>query len=349
MSNSTFLDDLKIVHDEIIQNECITSFDAFKRVKNYMYDHPNDIDVKTVYNWILINYKAPFLNPNLIDAFNITLPYLRQQEVYKNLPFVSNNVYYPQYMYSLLALPSQYYGSLPNFYKGCYYFFNEQNSLDIPTSVISEIDKYINENLYVIRGSKDNYDDLETELYRYHNALVGKFGDDFDEFKLILGLSENLYDDEIIDRYINKKLGNIGELFIYNKIKKLPNAIFTAKELGNGFGYDMYFQSDENNTLTENLIEVKTTSNDKKNNYFSLSENEYKTMLSTLDNKQANYIIYRVFLNNNKLEFDILSPREDNIFVSVINGNIEYELDKTINNKFVFNRKHIVRKLVKEN
>ena len=150
---------------------------------------------------------------------------------------------------------------------------------------------------------------------------------------------------EIQRRYLNKKLGNIGELYCFEFIKNFKHAIFTAKDLGNGFGFDMYFQNEIDGNIVENLVEVKTTTNIL-NDSFSLSENEYRVICEATQNKNVNYIICRVIYNIEKNEFTCyLLTYENGVFKSINHDidKIEYIQDETF--KLKFNKKEDIIKL----
>ena len=138
---------------------------------------------------------------------------------------------------------------------------------------------------------------------------------------------------------------------MYNIIlrdKDAYNTIFTAKEIGNGFGYDIYYQSLVNGQIIENLIEVKTTTkNDNQNlredDSFILTENEYNVMLEAKENN-ANYLIARVLFDNVQnvpIDYCYLQLCDDNVLRSLdFNDNvIEYEFTPLNNYGYTCTRK----------
>lgn len=347
-----FLKSLNIIYKEMINNAPIKSYKDYKFVKNFIFEHPDDEDVLIIKNWILTEYQKLFLDSNFLNALNIAdnLRYMKKQLIYNYLPFVHTNQNYPSYFYSLIVSPCEFFGNISNFYKGCFWFFKEQNKCLITDEQIEKINKFLIENNTILKGGIDKYDDFYVELLRYKNILLNRFDNDFDEFrkdKEISALCYNQrYDGNIIKDYENKKLGTIGELYVSEQMKNLNNYIFTARDLGNGFGFDMYFQHSENNIIYENLVEVKTTSKLDENDYFSLSDNEYNTLINSYNYPNVNYFVCRVFvdINNNKFNCHLLKL-EDNLFKS-INSDLEYELNENYNNNYYFKRKSKVKKLI---
>lgn len=350
--NKRFLEYLKIIFNEISQNKPIHSIDAFKFAKNYIYDNPNDNDVLIVKDWIVNEYQKAFLENNFTNALNLpdNLKYLKIQEIYKYLPFIHDKKNFPSYFYSLINSPSEYYGTIANFYKGCFWFFKEQNKCLLTNEQINKINTYLSENKNILNGNLESYDNLDTEILRYKNIFLNIFDKDFYEFKEnkeALSLCYNKrYEGNIIIDYKNKKLGNIGEVYVFEKIKNLMNPIFTAKEFGDGFGFDMYFQSYKDNIIYENLIEVKTTSNLNENDYFYLSDNEYNTMINSLNEANVNYLVCRVFADvcNNIFECHLFSFKNNCLIA--LDCDMQYELVEHSINGYYFKRKEKEKRLV---
>jgi len=48
----------------------------------------------------------------------------------------------------------------------------------------------------------------------------------------------------------------------------MPYSILTSRDLENGFGYDIYYQTYEHDLIIENLVEVKSTTYLNGNDYF---------------------------------------------------------------------------------
>ncbi|MBQ8659439.1 MAG: DUF3883 domain-containing protein [Bacilli bacterium] len=297
-------------------------------------------------NKLLFEYQSIFFDLNLIQALCIpnNLKHLKTQQIYKYLPSRTNN--YCCNLFNILEIPSEYYGNLHNFYQGCKWLFHKYGINNDIYSIIDQVTLFTEENLPIIRGSIDEYDTYEKEFQRYRNAIIGIFDkEDLNTFAIIERLS-NMYlsDEEIKRRYINKKLGNVGELYTYELVKTFKNARFTAKELGNGFGYDMYYQYSEKDTTIETLIEVKSTTN-LVDDYFSLSDNEYRVVLESESDPNTNYMICRILYDiNNNIISPCLLKYQNGSFKSVdFKNQIEYIPDS--NNPKIFKRKQPTLKL----
>ena len=134
-----------------------------------------------------------------------------------------------------------------------------------------------------------------------------------------------------------------GELYTFeNLIKPCSNPIFTSRDLGDGFGYDMYYQYPNNNQIIENLVEVKTTTNTSGNDYFTLSPNEYNILLQTINEHTVDYYICRVFFNPDKMDFNYCFLKlENNLLISTTynNDGIAYEVSQNDNLCFVRKQK----------
>ena len=345
MSRDYFIQCLNVVYYEILNDIWPNSTKEFKYVKEYVFDYPTDPEVLKFKNFMLTTYQNLILNQDFINALNMSddLKFLKIQEIYKNIPFIFSHQYYPHYFYSLIISPSEYYGSLPNFFKACYWFFKEENKCFISQDIINKIDDFMNSNAALISGSKDAYYDYHIELLKYRNISFNIFDDEFKEFKFSERLRDMYIDDyTVIKNYMYKKLGVIGELIAFNSIKNFPNANLVARDLGNGFGYDIYFQNIENNQIIENLFEVKTTTNNSGNDIIFITENEYNMMMSTI-NTNAHYYICRVFANIDKSEqfnISLLQLVDGNRLISILpNDNIEYYLENVVGNTYQFRRK----------
>lgn len=345
-----FYKSLNVTYDEIMSNSPIQSYKDFKIVKNYIFDNPNDNDVLIIKNWILNTYQNIFLDPNFLNSFNLSddLRYMKLQLIYKYLPFIHNHQNYPSYFYSLLFTEAEYYGTIPNFYKGCFAFFKEQGNCLLTDEQIDKINKYMEDNDTILNGTIDTYSDFNTEYLRYKNTFLNKYDEDYKEFKQDIKISESIYgyyNGNIKKAYEYKKLGNVGELYVYEKIKNLMNPIFTSRDLKNGFGFDMYFQSIENNITYENLVEVKSTANLNGDDYFSISENEYNTMINSHIYGNVNYYVCRVFVDINNPNFECHFLKFENNTLKSINGDLEYVFDKQENDNYYFKRKQKVKVL----
>lgn len=352
MDKKVFLNSAKIVINEIYNNTNIINISAnhFYNVKDYIFDVPNDSDV-ILFKKVLVNlYVKPFQNPNLINALNLSdnLPYFKKQEIFKNLPFIHTLENYRFYLSKLFTLPSECLGGVDTFYKTIFWFIKSVDNCLLSNEFINTINNFVLTNKSIFHISKDHYDNYSTELQRYKKVLNGNFNtDDYKNFEIAQRAQEMLQDYQVQLRYKNKKLGTIGELAVFEFLKNATNACFVAKDLGNGFGYDMYFQIQAVDTI-ECLVEVKTTKSMSNNDYFYLSENEYNTMLNTLNNKNTKYIICRVNINNNSnLEYYLLDFVDSNTLRSTNydQDHVEYYLEPNDNNTYCFVKKEYSKKL----
>lgn len=347
MDKKVFLNSAKIVINEIYNNTDIyhISADHFYNVKDYIFDNPYDSDVIFFKQTLASFYIEPFKNLNLINALNLSdkFPYFKKQEIFKNLPFIHTLENYHFYLSFLFTLPSECLGGVDSFYKTIFWFIKSFDNCLLSNDFINTINNFVSENKSIFHISKDHYDDYSTELQRYKKVLSGNFNtDDYKNFEITQRSQEMLQDYQVQSRYKNKKLGTIGELAVFEFLKNATNVCFVAKELGNGFGYDIYFEG-YIDQKTECLVEVKTTANASDDDYFSLSENEYNTMLNTLNANNAKYLICRVNAHDiNKMTFSVFEAVNKNILKS---GNVEYYLDESITGHY-FRKKQLSKELI---
>lgn len=350
MSKEIFLNSFKIVIKEITQNIDITKISStdFRNVKLYMINNPDDNDVVTAKNTLARLYASQFLNQELINAFNISndLPYLKKQEIFKNLPFIHTQQNYRTYIYQLFDIPSEHLGSVDCFYKPIFWFIKTVDNSLLSDELINTINTFILENTAIFHIGIDEYDDYSIEIERYKKAINNDFNiDDYKDFELAQRVQRMITDNDVKIMYKNKKLGTIGELAVFRQLKDFNKVCFVAKELGNGFGYDIYFQGQDNSN-TEFLGEVKTTANISDDDYFSLSENEYDTMINAIRTNNTKYIIFRVNAHNiDNLQYTILEAINEYVLKS---ENIEYHLDKCIAGHYYFRKIIIDKKLNKK-
>lgn len=126
---------------------------------------------------------------------------------------------------------------------------------------------------------------------------------------------------------VNKRIGDLGELFIMNyekerlikanKPKKAENIKHSSVEEGDGLGYDIYSYNSNGDPI---FIEVKTTKGNADTPFF-ITRNE----LERSKQEQENYFIYRVYNFNDKtLKGDLLIIKGDasNLCVEPVNYKI---------------------------
>lgn len=337
MSEEIFLKSLKIVCDEITKNKTTVSSTDFNNVKIYIKNNPNDPNVKLFKECLINMLQTPFLDNNFIKAINIPdeQKYRKKQEIIRNFPLKWEEYQYRLYFYNLISIDNSI-----DFWTDCINFFKVEGKCCIPENIIDKFIDFKNNNMLTIKSSKDNYLSYENELGLYKQALSGQLSEDFNNFKNNIINKETFSNYELLKQYEYKKIGNIGETYIFKKIEHMPHATFTAKDIGNGFGFDMYYQMYDNNKIIENLIEVKSTTNLNGNDFIELSDNEYNVMINTQNEPNIEYYICRVFIdiNKNEPEYYFLKLNENTL--KDINNNIEYEVDE--NNNHLFKRKQKV-------
>lgn len=337
MSEEIFLKSLKIVCDEITKNKTTVSSTDFNNVKIYIKNNPTDYNVKLFKSCLINILQTPFLDNSFIQAINIPdeQKYRKKQEIIKNFPLKWEEYQYRLYFYNLISIDNYV-----DFWIDCINFFKDEGNCNIPENIINEFIDFKNNNMLTIKSNKDNYLSYENELGLYKQALSGQLSEDFNNFKNNIINKETFSNYELSKQYEYKKIGNIGETYIFKKIEHMPHATFTAREIGNGFGFDMYYQMYDNNKIIENLIEVKSTTNLNGNDFIELSDNEYNVMINTQNEPNIEYYICRVFIdiNKNEPEYYFLKLNENTL--KDINNNIEYEVDE--NNNHLFKRKQKV-------
>lgn len=283
-------------------------------------------------------YYKFFCNDALYNAFNINdnYVYYKKQEIYKNLPFAFSYEWYPQYFYQTTTNPENLYRTIANnFYKAIFNFFREQNVQPLNNDLEMLLNTFVSKNKLILTGTRDFYsDNIQKEEIWYYESFKGHYRE-----KIVADYDK---------KYRNKLIGNIGEMYINNQLKYdayyykyLYDLNFVAKDLGNGFGYDIYFKHYMDNLFKEFLIEVKTTFNHDpkdKDDCFTITKNEYNTFLATLDNIYAEYRVYRVFKKDNEYIHHRFRPIDEKTLVEVNNNDFTYQfhhIDDKNNKVFV--------------
>lgn len=137
--------------------------------------------------------------------------------------------------------------------------------------------------------------------------------------------------------YLDQKLGNMGELYLYDSLVVDKETCFVARDLGNGFGYDIYTTATQNGVKKEFLFEVKSTTIANKD-YFTLSSNEKKTMVDTLTKDKTEYIVCLSHINaeDNTILNSFFKAVDENTFINTATDE-EYKFEKTTaDNGYVF-------------
>ena len=301
-------------------------------IQKYFNDYPNNTTVIKLKRYLAECYYSFFDNDNLNNAFNISDDYYYQkkQEIFRCLPFNLNNKDYPQFFYRILNYTSDKYGTINNkFYPTLFEFFKEQNISMKNIFLENDIINFINNNKIIMYATKDYYGygkTINEEEYWYNVFLDRLYK------KKIVPDFDQSYEDALRE-YENKLIGNIGEFYINNLLNNklvnpyLSNIDFVSKELGNGFGYDIYFQYINRDFIKEYLIEVKTTfSKNMNNDSFNLTENEFNIMNEAM-NRDKEYRVYRVYKDNNSYNHHKLIFDKKDSFIDIDNNDIIYTFD----------------------
>ncbi len=193
----------------------------------------------------------------------------------------------------------------------------------------NDIMNFINNNKIIMYSTKDYYGYGKTinEEEYWYNVFLDKL------YKKKIVPNNNQSYEDALKEYENKLIGNIGEFYINNLLNNklvnpyLSNIDFVSKELGNGFGYDIYFQYINRDFIKEYLIEVKTTfSKNMNNDSFNLTENEFNIMNEAM-NRDKEYRVYRVYKDNNSYNHHKLIFDKKDSFIDIDNNDIIYTFD----------------------
>lgn len=283
---------------------------------------------------ITSNYQNQYVQDFITKLINIHLYHLIDQNLINSLKISDYYHHYKQFniyksIQQYLMQPLSYYLSdtleVPSdirldILKTLFYVIQNYAPNLKKDSNIQAIEYFVNANPSIIRGSKDDYFDLEKEIELYKLA---KHGFVFKELEIYAFLQQQ-YPEDARRSFINKRIGNIGEIYVYEYLKEYSYTYFVSRDIKNGFGYDIYYL-DANNI--ENLVEVKATILDKEDDTFYMSENEYKVMMECATNPHARYLICRVKLDNAfKPTFSFLTVKDEQTLVDVKDNQIEYKL-----------------------
>lgn len=288
-----------------------------RKLKEYIYDNKESNIVKFFIDEFLNQYLALLLNSNLAVALNIDKPFYRQLEVYKYLPHNIHPTIF-NYLFDILELKS-----FPHYYEGIFEALKIYKPEYMQNITIIKLRSFINENKNIMRGSKDTYGTLEEEKHKYFHI-------DSKEFEAEINAYANanyIMDKEQIKEELRRKsIGNIGELHVYDRVKNNPNCCLVARDVKNGFGYDIYYLY---NNQIEILLEVKTTTLKREIDRINVSENEYNYMLKCLNNPSACYRIIRVTLDSNlnlESSHELALINEDTL-IDIQDQNTRYKKD----------------------
>lgn len=336
----------KLNHHEIdelttdIINKC-------KNVKLFIKNNPDNKISKEIVKILKSYYINNLNNQKLINAINLDdkRKYYKEQEIFKNLPLLDQaNILF---FNNIIDFPSEYYGNIPNYYKGIFWFLETNNCL-IDKEYKNTIINYIDNHKELFYYTKSKFNTIEEEKKNHSDALNGCYTDDYYEFiareKSIATIQLKFFNEkDAYLKYLYKKIGNIGELDFYMYVEKLPYTVHTSKELSDGFGYDIYCYDEKRET--EQLIEIKTTTSLDKET-FELTEKEYQEMINTLENKNTEYFVCITSLdiqNDYKPKHQLLKAIDEYTFISG-DGEIEYIMDHTQKDKISFMKNSYVKR-----
>lgn len=306
--------------------------DELLAIKHYIIKNPNSPSVIKFLKDIADYYYSFFDNKNLNNALNISNDYYYQkkQEIFRYLPFNLNNINHPEFFYKIFPFESEKYGTISNnFYPTLFEFLREQHIHVKNINLKSEILEFVKSNKAIMNAPKDYYGYGKTinEEEYWYNVFLDKL------YKKKIVPNNNQSYEDALKEYENKLIGNIGEFYINNLLNNklvnpyLSNIDFVSKELGNGFGYDIYFQYINRDFIKEYLIEVKTTfSKNMNNDSFNLTENEFNIMNEAM-NRDKEYRVYRVYKDNNSYNHHKLIFDKKDSFIDIDNNDIIYTFD----------------------
>ena len=307
--------------DKETDNKKWEKLKLYPREKEY-----NEKLIEVFYNQLATGLKVFFDNPKLINALNMTenTYYNRRQQVFKYFPINFRNEKLLFLLYCGTNILDKCGTALtPNVLMTLIDFINSNVESKITDEQQNNLIYFLNNNfsLFESKMKPTVYGSFEYEMNEYNKVNRGLSTIGYEKFKDIAKINDEYYGkDEDNDcyrqKYLNKKLGNIGEFIAFNHFKNELNYLHVAS-LSSGFGYDQYYQLIIDKIIEEHLQEVKTTSKspDYEDDFFTISTNEFAVMLNCLNNHlNANYEVCRIFYNieNNKSEMKILNYNKSN-------------------------------------
>lgn len=276
------------------------TYDLTKEMKGFMYSDLNNPFVKSFIKRLATRYIRLFTNQELINSFILPKSYYRQIKIYSNLP-TTINPNYDTYLFNLFNFSSY------NFYDMCKELLElaEVNVKDLE-DVIKIIDRcadFEKENKTISKSSKSEYLSVEEEIKNIEEVKkqINSFnGNNLSVFgELIQAYAFGLQTNDLeyaAHSYLRKKTGNLGEYYSFDYLKGFDYSKFVSKDLNDGFGYDLYFLDDG----IETLVEVKTTVQniDDENDYFKLTQNEFRVLRESLTKNTTKYLVARIELDD---------------------------------------------------
>ena len=275
------------------------TYDLNSELKSFIYSYPDNQHVKNFIRRLATRYLKIFTNPDLINAFKLPISHFRNIKILSNLPLTVNRNY-DTYLFNIFNFESK------NFYDMCKSLIElseiQTNELEDVYKIIDRCVQFENNNEVLMKASKSEYLDPKEEIANIEQVkkelddyIAGKhnpFGEIVKTYAFLIKTNDLEF---AAHSYINKKIGNLGEYITFDYIKGFDNSTFVARDLKDGFGYDMYFLDNG----VETLVEVKTTSKSLEavDEKFKLSQNEYNVMRKSLTNEATKYLVVKIELN----------------------------------------------------
>ena len=330
MDDTKFIELGNYLLNSIRQGKTIIDLaNLIKELRLYINNNPNSVVVKFFAETLLRINLSLFKHAYLLKALEIPdcFAYFRQAKIYENLPY-TKHPNYAQFLPELLEIPSQIYG---NNYATFMYLLKKYLPKEAEDSSLNAIYNFIDSNSILLHSPKDEYYDIGKEKELYTRAQYGQTPAELKDFAFYM---QAMDPDTVRLPFMNKRIGNIGEAYTFDLISEAYNGLFVSRDLGNGFGYDLYYVDEDN---IETLVEVKTTTSFSEDDNFALSENEYQTMVNTLENPNVRYVVTRVVLDRTltKPSFIVLNAEDKNTLMDKDN---KYFLKANENGKYVFAR-----------
>lgn len=335
MSETEFIELGRRILSAIDTGKAASTFNEkeLRVIQAFIINNPNNKYVQDFISVFVGRYINLFFTPTLVEAFNMdeSIHYYKELQIAKNLPYTAFP-WYSDYLHKVLNIPSDVYGKL---YRILAYVIKTYAPNIAKDPHIQSVLDFIEQNPKIIRGGQDIYYSLEREKELYELSLRGIRTKELEDFENMEQLMDGL------DAFINKRKGNIGELYAFGLINAFK--ILVAKDVKNGFGYDIYYYDAINHI--ENLVEVKTSTMSGDDDYFSMSENEYRIMLECANNPRANYVIYRVRLDSTLTpSCTTLAMKDSSTLIDPINPEIQYILSSQTIDSLSFKRLNPNRK-----
>lgn len=299
--------------------------DKMRSLQLYILMHPHYPSVRLFIRSLLDYYIQLFFDKDLVLATKSERYYFQKIAMYQALP-TTKNYYSCCAIFELLNLDS-----FPNFYDGFLEAISFYRGELISNEHIKQVCDFTMQNDAIMRGSSDIYGTLEEEIGLYQKASSGYSFDALKQF----ASDYYMQPDKARFHFMNKHLGNIGELLVFQAIPTQPQKIFVARDIKNGFGYDIYFYD---KACIENLIEVKTTRNNGEHDFFTMSENEYHIMRESREKGNARYSIFRMKLDQTPVlsSYLCLDMMNEETLVDRNNPNIVYQLNPKFDSRIQF-------------